>query len=979
MRAPSEAITGIIDRAVLLDGRERGRFLDSACAGNDELRQSVDALLAEIERPVIIDRPVAEAAADLLCDNQPVVLGTRIGPYRIESRIGAGGMGEVYLATDSRLGRQVAIKVLPPILAGDPDRVARFERESKVLAALNHPHIAAIYGIETDAAGTALVLELVDGPTLHEILARGALPLDEALALARQLADALDAAHQLGIVHRDLKPGNIKVREDGTLKVLDFGLAKLALPDGAAPPPSLADPSLSPTFASPPMTTEGMILGTAAYMAPEQARGKAVDKRADIFAFGAVLFEMLTARRAFPGEDAAETLAAVLKLEPDWTAVPASMRPLLRRCLEKDPRKRLRDIGDALADLEPSQQDVDAPGASSRVPWVIAAAAAVAAVGAIAIAVWGRSAAPVPVARFTDLGLGNGWQLDDSRGAVGPRDGSPLAMAPNGRYVAQMVRNAEGQSGIVIRDLETGREQHVAGTTDASSLFWKPDSTTLGFVAGGALRRVPAEGGTVNTIAPVRSDVTSGVLGATWGPDDTIVFSGYSQPWGLRRVSAMGGTPSAAVPAPLEGLEIPAMPWFLPDGRHFLYTSSPLTGAYSDAPQPLYVQALGSSDRRLLAMVGARNTQYVDGELLYMDSNGTLMARPFDATQRIFTGQPVPVVENVRTRLAGSSSDGFFSASSAGTLVYQTGTETVVQLTIKDRGGKVQQTVGPPAGFRGVVLSHDEQRAAVLTGSEIWIYDLDRGRGQRLQLPEASSAIWSPDDTQIAFAAVAGKTLSDIYRKDLNSATPEEPLLVANGFQLPAHWQSDRVFFVQGAGQFSNNDIWVLPLTGSRQPYPLVQTPHNDTRPRASPDGRLFAYITDETGRAEVYIAPLPQAPRTDGVVSNTFLPGRVRVSANGGTNPRWRGDGRELYFVDAAAGMIMAAPVDTSQGRTTVGEPRRLFPIASDARLPAEYDVFRDGQRFILRVPHDPAPMPATVVSNWTALLSSRAQNRTR
>jgi eukaryotic-like serine/threonine-protein kinase len=392
---------------------------------------------------------------------------------------------------------------------------------------------------------------------------------------------------------------------------------------------------------------------------------------------------------------------------------------------------------------------------------------------------------------------------------------------------------------------------------------------------------------------------------------------------------------------------------------------------YNDAPKRLYVQALGSSERQALGTVGARNVQYAAGHLLYVDGDRALMARPFDPERRMFTGEPTPVAEQVQTRVGVGGSDAFFSASEAGTLVYQAGPGLAVQLTVKDRGGKALRTLGVPGAIRTVSLAHDERRAAVMVGNAIWIYDLDQDRGQRLQLPEAFSAIWSPDDTQIAFAGLSpGATVADIFRKDLNSATPEEPLLVAEDFQLPADWRSDRLLFVQGSGPSSNNDIWVLPLTGSRRPYPLVQSPHNDTRPKVSPNGRFFAYATDETGRFQVYVAPLPNPPGGVGTTSSTFLPGRMPVSTNGGTSPRWRGDGGELYFVDSAAGMIMAASVDTSQGRITVGRPQPLFPIATDARLSGEYDVFGDGQRFLVRVPQAPDTTLATIVFNWMALV---------
>ena len=660
------------------------------------------------------------------------VIGTQLGPYHVESLLGRGGMGEVYRATDTVLGRQVAIKVLPSDFAADSERGARFRREATILASLSHPNIGAIYGVETveheNGRTIGLVLELVEGPTLAEKLQAGPLPVDEVVFVARQIAAALDAAHQQGIVHRDLKPSNIKLREDGTVKVLDFGLAKaadIALSSEAVTALQLA--SMSPTITSPAMTAAGMILGTAAYMSPEQARGKPIDKRVDIWAFGAVLYEMLTARPAFGGDDVTEIMAAVVKQEPDWTAVPARMRPLLERCLRKDPRRRLRDIGDALFLFDDTS--IATPAVRSRsalVAWTIASAATVIALGLVAFmaVVGGRPAAEERTVRLA-LPLPEGWTLERAAN-------TPLAVSPDGRYVAIVGRAPGRSSSIFVRDLESGNTQLLPGTAGASSLFWSPDSRFLGFFAGGALKRIAATGGPVTTIG----DGFGTSLGGTWGRDGTIVFASLQQgSIGLKRVPAAGGAPREALPPPRESGEVHAMPSFLPDGRHLLYTAYQLADIAAFTPVPLYVQALDSLERSKIADVGSRNVQYANGQLLYV-LDGTLMTQPFDPDRRSVTGEATPIAAEIQRGLRNR--DGHFSASQTGVLVYQTGaSEAVSQLAWMDRGGKTIAKVAEPAFYRELALSPDGKRAVTVSGPALWIVDLARGVTTRLTTTSA--------------------------------------------------------------------------------------------------------------------------------------------------------------------------------------------------------------------------------------------------
>jgi serine/threonine protein kinase/Tol biopolymer transport system component len=1003
MPSRAERVTSIVERAILVEGPARDALLAENCGGEPGLREEVDAMLAAIERPLVIDDPVNAVAADLLLESGAAAVGSQLGPYRIESLLGVGGMGEVYRATDVTLDRQVAVKMLPAAVANDPDRVARFRRESKALAALNHPNIAAIYGMQAvngaDHEALALVLELVDGPTLAVKLAAGGLPLDEALALARQLADALDAAHQQGIVHRDLKPANIKVREDGTLKVLDFGLAKLAAADGdpvsgtssressarGSATPNLAttrwdqgDPSRrvqeDPAYV-PAQTAVGTILGTAPYMSPEGARGKPVDKRADIWAFGAVLYEMVTGRAAFTGRDVPEILAAVINQEPDWTPVPAQVRPLLERCLHKDPRRRLRDIGDALPLLDASSAPVP-QARTGRLPWFVGVAATLVAM-VLGAALVLRQPVVFGPRHEAKVGLSGGWRVDLSRGGVVPRHGSPLMLSPDGRLTAVMARHAgSGAGAIVIYNNETGAQSVVPDSANASVMFWKPDSRVLGFVVRGEFYKVGVSGGPAERVGHLAQNV----VGATWSQNDLIVFAnaevGASE---LRQISANGGVARPAFNS-TRTTEMATMPWFLPDGRHVIYTAYPIDQSRTAQLFSVYVQELGSMERGHLDEVSARNVVYAGGHLVYV-RNGRLFARPFDAQRRQFLGERVAVGPEIQKR-APATSDAFFSASNNGTLVYQAGSSNPTsQLTIVSPDGRSTRAIGAPADITTIEMAPGGGSAIVTGNGTVSSYDIESGRPNPVQLGAGhyNTAISSPSGTSIAVARSNSEAseLGDLYLKDLTSTAPATPLVRRDGAQIPSDWIGDLLIYVQGRGPRSDNDIWVTSVSGKRQPFPLVRTPANETRPKVSRNG-LLAYASDQgdpRGRSQIYVALFkPVAPPPGIPESAPLVPvGAKPVTINGGRSPRWSNDGRRLfYFEEGTApdgtGRIMVMSIDVRDGLIIEGKPEPLPVTGADAASPTPFDVSDDGSLVLIAVPQAPPSDPPTIVFNWTS-----------
>ena len=864
--------------------------------------------------------------------------GDRLGPYEILGRIGAGGMGEVYRARDARLDRSVAIKVLPDAVAHDAERLARFDREARTLAALNHTNIAQVYGLE----GGALAMEFVEGEDLSAHIARGPIPLGEALDLAGQVANALDAAHEMGIVHRDLKPSNIRVREDGVVKVLDFGLAK-----ALAPPTVMTD---APTVTSPAMTERGTILGTAAYMAPEQARGKIVDKRADIWAFGVLLYEMTTGRRPFEGESVSESLASVLKSDPDWAPVPPALQRLLRSCLEKDPKKRLRDVGDWRRLLDDAASG--APGRGTRLVWWWVATA-VLAVTAGAIGVIHFSEAP-PAARPVTFQIQPPEKAGFSMG---------FAVSPDGARVAFSARGPDEIQRIWVRDLDTLQARPVAGTDGARTASWSPDGRSVIFVVGRLLKRVAIDGGASLTLYEAQGADAVGV--GAWNREGVIIFGG-TRSGAIRRVSEGGGpaTPLTAVDRS-RGEAVHGLPTWLPDGRHFLYTRVSTDPAVSGV-------FVGSIDRTpdsqdVTRLLPASHAIYAEtttgaGHLLYL-RQGTLVSHPFDAGRRALIGEPVPMAEGV----GNFGSMGFFSVG-GGTLAYRKGdrlgSARDAQLTWMDRKGTRVAVVGRPASYDGLRLSPDGGRAAVVVASapdgglsvDLWIVELARGVSRRLTSNQAPdrAPVWSPKGDRIAFLSPRAG-MSDLYVTAADGSGAEELLLRSDHSKTPTSWSRDGGLLLFNTYEPPNaSNLWVLPLGRDAKASPYLQTRFSELEACFSPDMEWIAYTSNESERNEVYVRRFASTGSAAG--------GAIPVSKDGGAQPRWRQDGRELIFL-GPGGAIMSVDLVLEGGQLRPQPPTLLFTIPDGAN----WDVTADGKRFLVAMPSDESVLaPLTVTLNW-------------
>jgi serine/threonine protein kinase len=879
--------------------------------------------------------------------------GQRVGPYEILAVIGAGGMGEVYRARDIRLSRDVALKILPEIFAADPDRMARFEREARVLAALSHPHIAAIHGLEESGTTRALVMELLEGPTLADRIAAGPIPLDEALPIAKQIAEALEYAHDHGVIHRDLKPSNIKVSTDGSVKVLDFGLAK-ALQDE----PVTADPRDSPTL-SMAATMPGVILGTAAYMSPEQAKGKPVDRRADIWAFGVVLFEMLTGKPLYSEDTVAETLASIIKEDPPLDRLPSKTPPnignLLRRCLDKDPRQRLRDIGEARITIERMSDASAAPVAAppksrERLAWSIAAVFLIAALTLFAFAYFRPAPEEKQAMRFF-VSPPETWSLP----MLTPTGASaaPLAVSPDGRRIAFLAKSTDGKYLLWVRSLDTLTAQALAGTEGASSPFWSPDSRFLGFFAGGKLKKIEVSGGPPITLC----DAPAG-RGGAWNREGVIVFTPTGNS-AVQKVSASGGVPADATVFG-QGETSHVWPRFLPDGQHFIYRAN--TGSVTG---PVYVASLDSAERKLLLNVDSGNILYTQGHLLFLRET-TLMAQPFDARRLALTGDSFPIAEQIQASQTVNP-NGVFSASENGVLAYQTGAGTVgFQLVWFDRTGKQISALGDPARYSDLELSPDSKRASVSIpdqagkGRDIWLYDMARGLRTRFTFDPADefTSVWSPDGSRVVFNSRRRGHL-DLYQKASSGAGTEELVLEDDLDKYPTSWSPDgrSILYVTGANTpRTGNDLFVLPLSGDRKPVPFLQTQFNEGPGQFSPDGRWIAYMSNESGGYEVYVAPFPGPG------------GKWQISTGVGAWPRWRRDGTEIFYL-GFDGKMMAAAVNGKGSSFEVGDVKPLFETRAALGFRYPYDVSADGQRFLINTASEQTvSAPITVVVNWTA-----------
>ena len=872
---------------------------------------------------------------------------TKLGVYEVVAQIGAGGMGEVYRAHDTRLNRDVALKVLPEAFARDAERMARFEREAKVLASLNHPNIAAIYGLEESGPIRALVMELVEGPTLAERIRGGAIPLDEALPIARQVADAVEYAHDKNVIHRDLKPANIKVNADGTVKVLDFGLAKALSEEFEA-----EDMSNSPTL-SMAATRQGMILGTAAYMSPEQAKGKTVDRRADVWAFGAVLYEMLTGKQTFHGEDVTEILAAVVRAEPDWNQLPATtphaIRNLLRRCLDRNLRRRLSHIAEARVTIEDVLsgtapiESIAAQGvpALGRRVLLVGAGCVIAASLVTGLVMWKLRPAPPaqPVTR-TAITL-----PADQRLAVG--ENPAVAISPDGKLLAYVALQGSVQQ-LYLRAMDKLEATAIPGTDGAVNPFFSPDSQSLGFFAGGKLKKVSVNGGGATTLGDAAT-----ARGASWGSQGAIVFiPSFGAP--VQELPEVGGTPRPFTH--MDKGEVALWPELLPDGKAVLFASGLAVSSQ------IAVHVTGTGEQRILVPVpGSTQPRYAaSGHLLYLQGS-TLMAAPFDVRRQVLTGEAVPVVENVQGNSDGAAQ---YSISSTGSLVYVSGGSQANQsgLVWVSRDGKEQPLAAPPRAYRSPHISPDGRKVAVDQDHQVWVYELARDTMTRLTFEGTQNAfpVWIPDSSRIAFQSNKDGPTSVFWQKADGSGGLEK-LTSSEYIRFPTSWSADGQLLSFGEiNPTTGYDIWVLDMK-DRKAVPFLRTPFYEIG-SLSPDGRWMAYTSNESGRPEVYVQPYPGPG------------GKWQISTDGGMDVRWSANGRELTYRN---GDKMMAVDITTQPAFSAGKPKMLFegPYTPSSPNFSYYDVSADGQRFLMLKPVEQAQgvTQINVVQNWFEELKRR------
>ncbi len=861
--------------------------------------------------------------------------GTKLGPYEITGAIGAGGMGEVYQARDTKLGRSVAIKVLPEAFSHDPDRLTRFQREAKMLAALNHPNIATIYGLEESNGTSYLVMELVSGDTLAQRIKRdGAVPVEEALAIAKQITEALEAAHEKGIIHRDLKPANVKVTPEGKVKVLDFGLAKAFEGDGTS-----EDPSNSPTL-SMAATMQGVILGTAAYMSPEQAKGKAVDKRTDIWAFGCVLYELLTGKQAFHGEDVTDILAAVVRAEPDWTALPANISPsirvLLQRCLRKDRRQRTPDaatirieIEDAIAAPKDSGATQAAPASTSKLLWAAGAVAAATTLIAVVMAFgWWRSTRPVerPLVRL-DVDLGPDVSLSSYAGA-------DAILSPDGTRIVYV-----SQGRPFTRRLDQPNATELAGTDGAWAPFFSPEGQWVAFFTAGKLQKISVEGGSAITLC----DAPNG-FGGSWGEDGNIIAA-LNSVGGLSRIPSAGG-PATPVTDLQSGENTNRWPQILPGGKAVLFTASAPTGTFDGAN----IEVISLADHRTKTLVrGGTFGRYLPSGHLVFVNQGTLFAVPFDVDRLEVHGTPAPVLDQVSYNAAQGSAQLDFSQN--GTLIYRSGGAGGGLLTVAwlDATGKTQPLLAKPGNYRRPSLSPDGQRLALESGTDIWVYDWQRDTMTRLTFTgNAYDPLWSPDGRYIAFLTV--EEGMDVIRSDGSSKL--QPLTQSKNLQVPWSFTPDgkRLAFFQQDSKTAF-DLWTMPLesdsAGLRagKPEVFLQTPADERYPSFSPDGRWIAYVSDESGTYQVYVRAFPDKG------------GKWQISNSGGAYPMWSRNGHELFFETLDNHIMVAAY--TEKGDSFVADKPRAWSekqIGGIVNNVKNVDLAPDDKRIVALMPVETA-----------------------
>ena len=955
-------VADVYEAALEREAAARGPFLAEACRDDLDLRREVESLLAQEHTPVVVDHGVLSVAAAVLEGSSRLEPGTALGPYRVEALIGEGGMGDVYRARDTKLNRDVALKVLPESLTRDPDRLARFGREAQVLASLNHPNIAAIHGVEERDDVHALVLELVEGPTLAERIARRPLALPEALPIARQIADALAAAHEHGVIHRDLKPANIKVRDDdGIVKVLDFGLAKpaqdvLSPQSEDAPPRS---PSPSPSVVSPVVTAMGLILGTAAYMSPEQARGRPADRRSDVWAFGCVLYEMLTGKRAFDGDDVSDTIASVLKSQPDWTALPndtpAAISRLLRRSLEKDPRRRLSDIADARLEIDEAEALAGAgassearPGVTTRarraLPWAIAGTLTVALIAALVL--WSPwRAVPLPVSQQLSVDLGAGAFLDESPGGV-----PQFAISPDGSMLA-FVGERDRVEGLYLRRFAQLQALPLV-TGPVSDPFFSPDGEWVGFFSNAdrKLKKIPVAGGAAVNICDI---VNFYPRGASWSDDDSIAFNPYADAWtALLRVPAAGGKPQP-ISTLGDGEVAHRWPQVLPGAKAVLFAAFGTQGGIDAAN--IVAQRLPSGPSKIV-LRGAHYARYLRSGYLVYAQGATLFGVPFDANRLEVTGQPVAVVQGVKAfNVSGAS---LFDVSDTGTLAYVSGDlmGTAAPMMWMRRDGTMTPMRAIPRDWRAPQFSPDGKRIAfhIDDGRQLDVYTYEWARDFTTRLtsdPAVDSfPVWSPDGRTIVFSSSRGaQQLANLYWASADGSGEVHRLTESDDRQLATSWHPSGKY-VAFDRQVSQQqwDLMVLPMdvsgSGWKAGTPTRVIGQIAQRPTAvfSPDGRWLAYSSNESGRSEVFVRSFPG-------------PGaQWQVSTSGGSVPTWSRRRNELLYLSPDSHLMVVSYI--IEGNTFRADPPQMWseqPIAGRPTL-RWFDLHPDGDRII--VSGDPA-----------------------
>ncbi len=878
--------------------------------------------------------------------------GQKLGPYELGEAIGAGGMGEVYRARDTRLDRTVAIKVLPAHLADSSDLRQRFEREARAISSLNHPHICSLYDVGHQDGVSFLVMEYLEGETLAQRLERGALPLSDVLKYGVQIADALDKAHRQGVVHRDLKPGNIMLTPQGGAKLMDFGLAKSAI--AAASISSMT----APAHASSPITTKGMIVGTFQYMSPEQVEGKEVDARSDLFAFGAVLYEMMTGRRAFQGKSQLSVASAILEKEPEPISIaqpltPPSLDRTIRKCLAKDPEDRWQTARDLQLELQWIAEAGSQAGAPAvvvagrkqreRWAWIAAAGFAVLAI-VFAVGFVMRAPQPPSVLRATILPP----EKTDFQGAV---------VSPDGTRLAFVGRGADGTAKLWVRSLDALSAQALSSTDGAFLPFWSADSRSIGFFsADGKLKKIEASGGPPISLCDVPS---GGGRGGAWNRDGVILFGMVGRN-GIQRVSSAGGatTPVTKLDEARKDAN-KRWPVFLPDGQHFLYNVRSADRSLAQGEE-LYVGSLdGKVNKKLLP--ASFGVQYASGHILFVRES-TLMAQPFDTKRLELAGDAFPIAEQVLTN--GANGYAAISTSENGVLAYRTGAGQVgSKLVWFDRQGKELGALGDPAIYFNLKISSNGQKVAVdisdpkIGPPDVWVYDVVRKLRTRLTFDAQADMlpVWSPDGTRVVFRS-SRKGPDDLYMKDSSGAGNDELLFESAENKVATSWSADGKFILfNSSGVKTRSDIWVLPMMGERKPYVFLQTDYQESEAQFSPDGRWVAYRSNESGRDEIYVKPFPGPA------------GRWQVSTGGGTRAKWRRDGKEIFYL-ADDDKIMAAEIRVKGTAIEVGAVKPLFQTRPQ-RPGAIYDAASDGQRFLVNTAVvEQSASPVTLVVNWPA-----------